>query len=102
MMNTRGMTAPKPVKIAPTSTTTTTGHKGGQGWKQPRPRFQGGNNYNPSYNSNFNSNQPPLREPVLGQAKINENINKKLLANDKTLESLNVKIETLSSTLKIN
>ena len=37
---------------------------------------------------------------MLGQAKINENINKKLLANDKTLESLNVKIETLSSTLK--
>jgi hypothetical protein len=36
----------------------------------------------------------------LGQVKINENINKKLLANDKTLESLNVKLETLSSTLK--
>ena len=37
---------------------------------------------------------------MLGQAKTNENINKKLLANDKTLESLNVKIETLTSTLK--
>ena len=37
---------------------------------------------------------------MLGQAKINENINKKLLANDKTMESLNVKLETLSSTLK--
>ena len=35
-----------------------------------------------------------------GQVKINENINKKLLANDKTLENLNVKLETLSSTLK--
>ena len=74
--------------------------QGGQGWNQPRPPFQGGNNYNPSYNSNFNSNQPPLRELVLGQVKINENINKKLLANDKSLESLNVKLETLSSTLK--
>jgi len=41
-----------------------------------------------------------LRELVLGQVKINENINKKLLANDKTLENLNVKLETLSSTLK--
>ena len=41
-----------------------------------------------------------MRELVLGHVKINENINKKLLANDKTLESLNVKIETLSSTLK--
>ena len=37
---------------------------------------------------------------MLGQAKINENINKKLLANDKTLENLNIKIETLSSTLR--
>src|SRR6185437_2220835 len=74
--------------------------QGGQGWNQPRPPFQGGNNYNPSYNSNFNSNQPPLRELVLGQVKINENINKKHLANDKSLESLNVKLETLSSTLK--
>ena len=74
--------------------------QGGQGWNQPRPPFQGGNNYNSYFNSNFNSSQPPLRELVLGQVKINENINKKLLANDKTLESLNVKIETLSSTLK--
>ena len=41
-----------------------------------------------------------LRDLVLGQVKINENISKKLLANDKTLESLNVKLETLSSTLK--
>ena len=41
-----------------------------------------------------------MRELVLGQVKINKNINKKLLANDKTLESLNVKLETLSSTLK--
>ena len=37
---------------------------------------------------------------MLDQAKINKIINKKLLANDKTLESLNVKLETLSSTLK--
>ena len=74
--------------------------QGGQGWNQPRPPFQGGNNYNPAYNSNFNSNQPPLRDLVLGQTKHNEHINKKLLANDKTLESLNVKLETLSSMLK--
>ena len=39
-------------------------------------------------------------ELVLGQVKINKNINKKLLTNDKSLESLNVKLETLSSTLK--
>ena len=65
--------------------------QGGQGRNQPRPPFQGGNNDNPSYNSN----QPPLRDLVLGQVKINENINKKLLANEKSLESLNVKLETV-------
>jgi hypothetical protein len=41
-----------------------------------------------------------LKDLVLGQAKINESLNKKLLANDKTLESINIKIETLSSALK--
>jgi len=41
-----------------------------------------------------------LGELVLGQVEINKNINKKLLANDKTLESLNVKFETLSSSHK--
>src|SRR6185312_16818672 len=74
--------------------------QGVQGWNQPRPPFQGGNNYNSSFNPNFNSNQPPLRDLVLGQVKINKNINKKILANDKSLESLNVKLEILSSTLK--
>ena len=86
MMDTRGMTTRDPYRP----------QQGGQGWNQPRPPFQRGNNYNPS----FNWDQPPLRELVLGQAKINENINKKLLANDKSLESLNVKLEILSSTLK--
>ena len=33
--------------------------QGGQGWNQPCPPFQGGNNYNSTFNLNFNSNQPP-------------------------------------------
>ena len=103
-MDTRGTIAPKPMKTAPTSTTTTTTgtvhNKEARGGTSHVHLFQGGNNYNSSFNSNFNSNQPPLRQLILGQAKINENINKKILANDKTLESLNVKLETLSSTLK--
>jgi hypothetical protein len=70
--------------------------QGGQGWNQSRPPYQGGNNSN----SNFNSNQPFLKDLVLGQAKINESLNEKLLTNDKTLESINIKIETLSSALK--
>ena len=71
--------------------------QGGQGWNQSRPPYQGGGN---TFNSNFNSNQPSIKDLVLDQAKINESINKKLVANDKSLESLNLKVETLSSTLK--
>ena len=71
--------------------------QGGQGWGQACPPFQGGGN---NFNSNFNSNQRSLRDLVFSQAKINESLNKKLAANDKILEGLNAKVETLSSALK--
>ena len=58
---------------------------------------QGGNN---NYNSNFNSNQPYLKDLVLGQPKINENVTKKLTYNDKMLKNINTKIEGLSSSIK--
>ena len=41
-----------------------------------------------------------MRDLVFGQAKINESLNKKLAANDKVLENINEKVETLSSALK--
>ena len=41
-----------------------------------------------------------MRDLIFGQAKINESLNKKLAANDKILENINAKVETLSSTLK--
>jgi len=41
-----------------------------------------------------------LRDLVFGQAKINESLNKKLAANDKILEGINAKVETLSSAHK--
>ena len=41
-----------------------------------------------------------MRDLVFGQAKINESLNKKLAANDKTLKNVNVKLQTLSSALK--
>jgi len=57
---------------------------GNNGWNnQSRP--QG----NLNHNSNYNSNQPSFRDLVLGQAKINENITKKLMSNDKMLENIN-------------
>jgi hypothetical protein len=37
---------------------------------------------------------------VFGQAKINESLNRKLAANDKILESIHAKVETLSSAHK--
>ena len=71
--------------------------QGGQGWGQAPPPFQGGGN---NFNSNFNSNQPSLRDLVFGQAKINESLHKKLTANDKILESIHAKVKTLSSAHK--
>ena len=54
---------------------------GNNGWNnQSRP--QGNSNYN----SNYNSNQPSFKDFVLGQVKINENITKKLMLNDKILK----------------
>ena len=58
---------------------------------------QGGNN---NCNSNFNSNKPSLKDLVLGQAKINENITKNLMLNDKMIENINSKLENLSSSVK--
>src|SRR6187551_1233531 len=73
---------------------------GNQGWN-PRPnlpfeRPQQGNNFN---SSNFN-NQPSLRDLVFGQMKMTENINKKFAANDKTLESIDSRMESFSSAMK--
>jgi len=62
--------------------------QGGQGWNQPRPYYQGGIG-----NSNsFNPYQPTLRDLVHAQANINELIQKKLAANDKSLETIQTKM----------
>jgi hypothetical protein len=52
------------------------------------PQHQGVN----SFDSSFSSNQPSLRDLILDQAKINK--------SDKTMKSVNIKIETFSSTLR--
>jgi len=68
----------------------------GQGWNQPCPYYQGGNG-----NSNFfNPNQPTLRDLVYGQAKINESIQKKLTANDKSVETIHAKMDNFSTAIK--
>ena len=53
-----------------------------------------------NYNSNYNSNQPSLKGLVLGQAKINENLTKKIMSNGKMLENINIKIKGLTSSVK--
>ena len=72
-------------------------HPQGNGWTS-RPYYQGngGNGFN-KFNSN---NQPSLKDLVMSQTKINESMNNKLLANDKTLETLNAKMDDLASAIK--
>jgi ubiquinone biosynthesis protein COQ9 len=41
-----------------------------------------------------------LRDLILEQAKIKENISKKLASNDKVLENINTKIDSFSSAIK--
>ena len=70
--------------------------QGGQGWNQPRPYYQGGNG---NLNS-FGPNQPTLRDLVYGQAKINESLQKKLAAMDKSMEIIHAKMDGFSTTMK--
>jgi hypothetical protein len=70
--------------------------QGGQGWNQSCPYYQG-----PNGNSNsFNPNHPSLRDLVLGQAKVNESLQKKLATNDKSLETVQAKMDGISSASK--
>jgi hypothetical protein len=70
--------------------------QGGQGWNQSRPYYQGGT----GNSSSFNPNQPFLRDLVLGQAKINKSLKNKLAANDKSLETIQAKMDDISSSIK--
>jgi hypothetical protein len=50
---------------------------------------------------NFNNNfQPTLKDLVYGQKQINNNISKKILANDKILESMAAQLEGFNSVIK--
>ncbi len=69
--------------------------QGGQWWNQPRPYFQGGNN-----NGNF-SNQPSLKDLVFAQAKTIDALSKKLAANDKILENINLKLDGFASAFQM-
>jgi hypothetical protein len=72
-------------------------HPQGDGWTS-RPFYQG--NGGKSFNKFNSNNQPSLKDLVMSQTKINESMNNKLLANDKTLETLNAKMDDLASAVK--
>ncbi|XP_021305504.1 uncharacterized protein LOC110431123 [Sorghum bicolor] len=75
------------------------------GFRQQQQQGNGWNNQNrpqgnSSFNSGFSSSQPLLKDLVLGQAKINENLVKKLSFNDKMFENLNTKLDSLTTSFK--
>jgi len=55
------------------------------------------------YNNNSSNsfgNEPSHKDLVLGQTKINDSINKKIVANDNILESLSEKMDNFNSAIK--
>jgi uncharacterized coiled-coil protein SlyX len=67
-----------------------------QGWNQQRPNYQSnfqGNNYN-------NFNQPLLRELVVGQSRLMDQMSKKIASNDKILENISTRMDNFASVIK--
>ena len=69
-----------------------------KGWNQQQQH----SNYQGKYLGNYSSNskQPSLSDLILEQARINENISKKLAFNDKVLKNINTKMNSFSSIIK--
>ena len=74
------------------------------GFRQPSGNNGWNNQSHPqgnlNFKSNYNLNQPSFKDLVLGQVKINENLTRKLMSNDKMLENINSHIEGLTSAVK--
>jgi ribosomal protein S4 len=70
-----------------------------QGWnQQQRLNYLG--NYLGNYQGNNSFNQPPLRELVFNQENLMDSMSKKLASNDKTLETINNRMDSFSTTIK--
>ena len=67
-----------------------------QGWNS-KPNLPFGQQQSMNFNNSF---QPTLKDLVYGQKQINDNISRKFLANDKTLESMAAQLEGLNSVIK--
>ena len=69
-----------------------------QRWNQQQSNYQGkyqGNNYNSP-----NTNSPPLRELIIEQSSINNDLSKKTIIHDEILKKINAKMDTFSSVIK--
>ena len=64
-----------------------------QGWNQQQQRSNSQGEHPSNYYNSSNPKQPSLRDLILEQVKINENISKKLAFNDKVLENINTKMD---------
>jgi hypothetical protein len=71
-----------------------------QGWNSSS-NFPFNNQNGGNYSNSFN-NQPFIKDIVFGQARINESLNKKLAANEKTPENLNSTIKSFTSAMRIS
>jgi hypothetical protein len=69
-----------------------------QGWNS-RPNFLFNNQNGGNYSNSFN-NLTSINYLVFGQARSNESLNKKLVANEKVLENLNSTIESFTTAMK--
>ena len=67
-----------------------------QGWNS-KPNLPFGQQQGTNFNNSF---QPTLKDLVYGQKQINDNISRKFLANDKTLESMAAQLEGFNSVIK--
>jgi hypothetical protein len=68
--------------------------------QQQRPNYQGkyqGNFQDNNYNT---LNQPPLRDLVVGQSRLLDQMTRKVASTDKTLENISTRMDTFASTIK--
>jgi hypothetical protein len=68
------------------------------GWNKPNFPFD--NHQHGDMGQNFNRSEPPLKVIVWDQLRINSKVGKKLLANDRILESINNKMNNFTVTVQ--
>jgi hypothetical protein len=61
-----------------------------------KPSFPLNNRQQSGMGQNFNISQPCLKDIIQDQLRINSEVGKKLLANDRTLESIDIKMNNFT------